>query len=472
MNFILIISDTLRRDHLGCYGNTWISTPHIDRFAEQSIVFDRAYAASFPTVPHRRDVMTGRYTFTYSVWAPLPPDEVVAAEELGKAGYTSMMVADCPHILENGYHFDRGFTGWEWIRGQESDRWKTYPPQPALPASEEKLRNPDRLVRVHQRNIADRRYETDTFVARTMMEAGQWLERNYKQEQFFLYVDTFDPHEPWDAPQWYVDRYDPGYEGEEVNYPLYGSCDYLTEAELKHARAMYAAEVTLVDRWIGMLLEKIGDLGLLENTMVIVTTDHGFYHGEHGLIGKSVITPTYSRYAPLYEEVAHVPFIVHMPDGSPRRSNAIVQAPDLMPTFLELAGAEDPGTMHGTSLVPVLRGAQDEIRAFAVSSPTIIRGSAGGCRATITTDEWSFICPGRPPAEGEYETKAVDGIAKRERIDEVFPEELYHLPSDPEQKHNVADRHPEVVRELRAEYVAFLKRVGTPEEYIEHWREE
>jgi len=127
MNFILIISDTLRRDHLGCYGNTWISTPHIDRFAEQSIVFDRTYAASFPTVPHRRDVMTGRYTFTYSVWAPLPLDEVVAAEELGKAGYVSMMVADCPHILENGYHFDRGFAGWEWIRGQESDRWRTRP---------------------------------------------------------------------------------------------------------------------------------------------------------------------------------------------------------------------------------------------------------------------------------------------------------------------------------------------------------
>ncbi|MCD6336261.1 MAG: sulfatase, partial [Candidatus Latescibacteria bacterium] len=275
MNFILIISDTLRRDHLGCYGNTWISTPHIDRFAKQSIVFDRAYAASFPTVPHRRDVMTGRYTFTYSVWAPLPSDEVVIAEELGKSGYVSMMVADCPHILENGYHFDRGFTGWEWIRGQESDRWKTYPPRPALPASEEKLRNPDRLVRVHQRNIADRRYEADTFVARTMVEAGQWLERNYKQEKFFLYVDTFDPHEPWDAPQWYVDKYDPGYEGEEVNYPLYGPCDYLTRAELKHARAMYAAEVTLVDRWIGMLLQKIEDLGLFENTMVIVTTDHG-----------------------------------------------------------------------------------------------------------------------------------------------------------------------------------------------------
>ena len=122
MNIILIVCDTLRRDHLGCYGNDWISTPHIDRFASRSIIFNRAYAASFPTVPHRHDVMTGRYTFIESEWEPLPRDEVILAQELGKAGYCSMMVIDQPHIVENGYHYDRGFTGWEWIRGQETDR--------------------------------------------------------------------------------------------------------------------------------------------------------------------------------------------------------------------------------------------------------------------------------------------------------------------------------------------------------------
>jgi arylsulfatase A-like enzyme len=71
MNFIIIVCDTLRRDHLGCYGNQWISTPHIDAFAEQAIVFERTYSASFPTVPHRRDLLTGRLTATYTPWAPL-----------------------------------------------------------------------------------------------------------------------------------------------------------------------------------------------------------------------------------------------------------------------------------------------------------------------------------------------------------------------------------------------------------------
>jgi len=471
MNFILIISDTLRRDHLGCYGNDWISTPHIDRLAEKSIVFDRAYAASFPTVPHRHDVFTGRYTFTHGAWAPLPRDEVILAEELGKAGYVSMMILDEPHIIENGYHYDRGFNGWQWIRGQESDRWQTAPARPRLPCSPQKLRNPDRLVAVHQRNIALRRCEEDTFVAQTMTQACCWLEHNYREhERFFLYVDTFDPHEPWDAPQWYVDRYDPGYKGEEVNYPVYGPTDYLTPDELKHVRALYAAEVTLVDRWVGRLLERIEDLGLLENTLVTFTTDHGFYHGEHAWIGKSHITPEWSRSIQLYEEVARIPLIVYFPGAEPRREHAFTQPPDVMPTLLELAGAPDPGTMHGRSLVPLLEGRTDRLWDFCVTSPTIIRGAGGGVRATITTDDWAYICAGKPPVGEEYVTREVDGLAKRVRAEEAVPSELYHLLSDPHQKRDVIAEHPNVAVDLRARYVRFLQELGTKEEHVAPWR--
>src|SRR3990170_4852212 len=104
MNIILIISDTFRRDHLGCYGNEWIHTEGLDAFAAKSLVFDRAYSASFPTVPHRHDVLTGRFTFTYADWAPLRAQEVVLAQALGAAGYTTMMVCDTPHIMQHGYN--------------------------------------------------------------------------------------------------------------------------------------------------------------------------------------------------------------------------------------------------------------------------------------------------------------------------------------------------------------------------------
>jgi arylsulfatase A-like enzyme len=473
MNFVLIISDTLRRDHLGCYGNEWISTPHIDRFAEQSIVFDRAYAASFPTVPHRHDVLTGRYTFTHAAWGPLPRDETILAEELGRAGYTSMMILDEPHVVENGYHYDRGFDGWEWIRGQESDRWQTAPARPQLPCSPAKLRRPERLVTVHQRNIFGRRYEEETFVARTMAQASRWLEDNYQEhERFFLCLDTFDPHEPWDAPQWYVDRYDPGYGGEVVNYPVYGPIDYLTPEELQHARALYAAEVTLVDRWVGRVLEKIEDLGLLGDTLVILTTDHGFYHGEHHWIGKSHITPEWSRNIQLYEEVAHIPFIVYFPDAEPRRERAFIQPPDIMPTFLDLAGAVDPGTMHGRSLVPLLTGAADHLRDMAVTSPAIIHGAGGGVRATVTTDEWSFICAGRPTVTKAYTTREVDGLNKQVQTVEAASSELYHLRTDPRQERDVIAQYPDVAAELRARFTQFLEDLGTDGDLIVPWRED
>ena len=471
MNFVMIISDTLRRDHLGCYGNDWISTPNIDRFASRSVVFDRAYAASFPTVPHRHDVLTGRYTFIDSRWQPLPRHEVVLAEELAKAGYTSMMILDQPHILENGFHYDRGFTGWEWIRGQETDRWQTSPARSPMPCSPQKLRSPDNTVQVHQRNIHWRQYEEDTFVAQTMTVACRWLERNWKEhERFFLYVDTFDPHEPWDAPQWYVDMYDPGYEGEKVNYPLYGPSEYLSSKELGHARALYAAEVTLVDRWVGRLLQSIEDMGLLENSVVAFTTDHGFYHGEHGLIGKNDISQGWLRYVPLYEEVAHIPLILHYPGCQPRREQAFVQPPDFMPTFLELAGAADSGTMHGRSLVPLLEGSGTTWRKFTVTSPTLIPGAIAGIRATITSDEWAFICAGKLSRGGECEDLAVDGLVKRLPMGEVYPSELYHLPSDPQQQRNVIDQHPEVAVEMRQAFTGFLEGLGTDPSFIEPWR--
>jgi arylsulfatase A-like enzyme len=304
-----------------------------------------------------------------------------------------------------------------------------------------------------------------------MTRACRWLEENRNvHDNFFLYVDTFDPHEPWNAPQWFVDMYNPGYAGEEVTYPLYGPSDYLSADELKHMRALYAAEVSLVDRWVGRLLLKISDMGLLKDTLVVLTTDHGFLHGEHGWTGKLHITPEWSRNIQLWEEVAHIPFIVHYPGADPRREEALAQPPDLMPTFLELARAPAPGSMHGRSLVPLLEGRPQAVRDFAVTSPSIINGAGGGERVTITTDEWSFICAGYPSATGDYTSLAVDGLPKQVRAEQVVPSELYHLPTDPKQAHNVIASHPDVVAELRARFVRFLEALGTAPELVAPWR--
>ena len=132
MNIIVVMSDTLRYDHLGCHGNPWIRTPHIDAFSKRCMLFDRAYQASFPTIPTRTDMMTGRLTFPFRGWTPLPEDEVILAELLTDAGYVTMLLCDTPHLVRDGHRFDRGFLGWEWIRRARgrplNHRRRTRPP--------------------------------------------------------------------------------------------------------------------------------------------------------------------------------------------------------------------------------------------------------------------------------------------------------------------------------------------------------
>lgn len=139
-SLIPIIADTLRRDHLGCYGNDWISTPPLGCLRCPICRFRAGLRGILTTVPHRYDVFTGRYKFTESRWGLRPRNEVVLSGELAKVGYISVMILDQPHIMEKGFHHDRGFTGWEWIRGQETDRWQTAPSSLTLVCDPQKLR--------------------------------------------------------------------------------------------------------------------------------------------------------------------------------------------------------------------------------------------------------------------------------------------------------------------------------------------
>jgi len=471
MNVILIVSDTFRYDHLGCCGNKWIHTPNLDAFAKKATIFDRAYAASFPTIPHRHDVYTGRYTFTYSQWSPLPRNEVVLSQLLRQAGCTTMLIVDTYHMIKNAHYYDRGFDGWWWIRGQERDRYMTAPKKVKFTCDPSKLLWGEAEI-TYLRNVSLRQFESDYFVAQTMTAAARWLELNYDQhDKFFLHIDTFDPHEPWDPPKYYVEMYDPGYEGEEVIYPIYRPCDYLTPDELKHCRALYAGEVTMVDRWVGMLLEKTEDLGLLENTAIIFTSDHGIYLGEHGLMGKMIITRMAHGFYPLYEEVTHIPLIMYLPDvNRGKRCQALVQPPDLTATILELLGAKDTGTVRGKSLLPLLEGENVAWRDFAVSSPSIIDGPVSGQRITVTTDEWALIYA------GQVEDALKDNPSRRmnfehlEKLAGKVENELHNLSKDPRQQHNVFDEEKDVAKQLHSKLVEFLKKAGTREKYLKYWR--
>jgi len=478
MNVILIISDTFRRDNLGCYGGDKVHTPHIDKFAEKSFIFDSAYCMSFPTVPNRNDILTGRCTFTYKPWAPIDRNEVTLPAVLNKAGAVTSLVVDTPHPFTPGFNYQRDFQAWEVIRGQENDRWKTSLREVTFPCAPEKLRNPHGTVVQYLRNVANRKMEADYFVARTMQTASDWLEENYKHP-FFLYIDTFDPHEPWDPPKYYVDLYDAGYEGEEVIYPRYDKCDYLTESELKHCKALYDGEVTLVDRWVGLLLDRVKSLGLLKNTMVIFTTDHGFYIGEHGYTGKSLITQQYHQALPLYPTVSAIPLLIYLPGVEKKiHIGALAQSVDMMPTILDFMGVDIPGTVQGLSLMPIMKGQKEDLREIAISSPTIsatnIQIPQPTNRSSITDKEWMLIYGSQVDKVNEPEvTEMVDSMKRQMRILEKMPilPELYHLPSDPNCAKNVINEHFDEAKRLHKAFVEFLESAGVPEKHLRFFRE-
>jgi arylsulfatase A-like enzyme len=441
MNLICVMSDTLRYDFLGANGHPWIKTPSLDRFAGEAVVFERAFQASFPTIPTRTDLWTGRYTFPFHGWAPLRADVPTFATLLGAAGYTTMLIGDTPHLFSRDHHFHRGFTGWQWMRGQESDNVYTTPRQVEYGCDPCKLRADPGipLCTNYLRNRSRWTVEEDWCCARTFRTAMQWLAENHSEGPFCLWLDTFDPHEAWDPPQHYVDLYDPGYEGEVVVSPDYNRADVLTPRELEHARARYAGEITMVDTWFGRLLATVDLLELRENTAILFMSDHGFYIGEHGLVGKHGIKPFHTW--PFYDEVAHINLMWRIPGGAARRTPALVQPPDVTPTMLELAEIPAPETFHGRSLVPVLQGEIDTGREIAVTSSVLpVQSTGTPVHSTITDGEWVLIYGG-----------------------EQAPAELYHRPSDPGQVRNrLPEAHSEAER-LLARHVELLRDLGTDE---------
>jgi arylsulfatase A-like enzyme len=461
LNVIVIMTDTLRPDHLGCTGNTadspqewearrrggspparerpWIDTRHIDRFAAEATVFERAFAGSFPTVPCRTDCFTGSTVFPWRGWSPLPVDGPCLAQTLLREGYRTQLIYDPPMYQRSGMGLDRGFQGVRWIRGQTSDGYVVDPTLPVrLEGPPEKWRNQGTPWLQHQRNTFYWKGELDHFGPRTLLTAEQWLEKNHRSGPFFLWVDTWDPHEPWDAPQYYVDRYDPGYTGLVVNQPEYSPGDCLTVEEQRHVRALYAAEVTMVDRALGRFYAKLDDLGLRGNTLVIHLSDHGHNIGEHGIQGKPTSGPLQ-----IYEELGRITLLVRHPDGrgAGRRSGALAQPVDVYATALDAAAVPADAAVRrgldGRSLLPVMAGERPDGQHRAVGytsrHPFLQRQPTP---VTITTAEWSYVY--WPGSHGRRS-------------------ELYQLPSDPRQEQNVIEAHRGVADDLRRDYLGWLR---------------
>jgi arylsulfatase A-like enzyme len=357
-NLLLVSVDTLRADHLGAYGRQPSPTPGLDRLAASGTLFLEARATTSWTLPSLASLMTSLHASSHGCWdfrSRLDGSFETLADLLYAAGFETAAIASHTFLGE-AFGLQQGFAHYD-----------TDLVRPNLKASHQAVTSPE---------LTDR--------------AVAWLrQRGGGAARWFLWVHYFDPH---------------------ADYELHEGISEAFGTGTLHER--YVGEVAFTDRAIGRLLEALEDLGLADETVVVVTADHGEEFGEHGGI-------SHGRH--LYREVLHVPLLVRAPGFPPGRAAGTVSLVDVLPTALELLGLPVPEGLQGRSLVPALRGEALAPRPALAE----LRLYAGQHGESLELDGWKLV---------------------RGRGREA--PQLFDVRSDPGDERDVAAEHPEVVARL------------------------
>jgi arylsulfatase A-like enzyme len=397
-NVVLIVVDSLRPDFLGAYGAPRMRTPNFDALIARGLRFNRAFPEAMVTVPARRSIFTGQRIFPYRDFRPIADlgispgwtgidnlDQTLM-KALSDAGYRTIQVTDNPHtgFTQTYKPFRLAWDTFVSIEGRTGTR------NPIDSVSDAQVRRwlpkalqaNERYILGMKKNLANTGYgrdDSESDAARVFGEANRQLEAAARSgDRFALVVDCFDPHEPWSPPKEYIDLYgDPAYEGPEIGTVDYGPADYLSKDELRRAHADYAAAVTMTDRWLGSFLDRFDELGLADNTAIVLVSDHGVLLGERGWVGKIP--------GELHPEMAQVPFAIVHPAGkrAGESSEYFASTHDIGPTILAMLGIDRPRWMEGYDLSVLLDDEQPPDRPFHY----------GGMynRYYIRTDQWVLL---------------------------------------------------------------------------------
>lgn len=365
MKAVFILCDTLSLRFLSSYhAESPAFTPNIDRMARRGVVFDNHFVGSAPCMPARRDILTGRLNFLEKPWGGMEPFDFSMPSVLAEhQNVHSMMFSDHSHyLIPGGENYTKGFTAFQVFRGQEGDPVWVRPDENGIRKEERPEWFKGVYSEAEKENRSHFRDEQDYPSVKTLSGAAKWLEENHDADNFLLWAESFDPHEPYDAPRHYLDLYEkPGdYDGYDFTHPSYEENEF-SEAETAHLVRRYKALITMTDRNLGEILDVMDRYDLWKDTMLIFTTDHGYHLGEHGFMAKN--------YMPPYNEVFHIPMIVCHPDVAPGRCSALTQNIDVLPTMMEFFGVSEsviPYPLHGHSLLPLLRGETDSVREDAI----------------------------------------------------------------------------------------------------------
>jgi arylsulfatase A-like enzyme len=396
MKVLVISVRGLHLGYLSCYGNGWIETPMLDSLAAESVVFDQHYADCPDPGAARRSWRSGCSQLP-RLDGQLPlatADYPDLLESLRQAGIATHLVADGSRPIPDAFK-----DGWDAVTV-----------------------------------VKPRRAESP--LEQTLSTTVHVLERLVEKEHWLVWVDLATLVPPWDVPEEYYapyfesdaigdDENESEEEAEEPLQPLFDPQPGLIAKDddemLDRLQYSYAGAVTFLDAALDALVEELGNLGLGDEIVFMLTSDHGLPLGEHGMMG--LFRPW------LHEELSHIPLLLSLPDSqnAGRRVPALTQPSDLMPTLLDLFGQPVPSTVQGRSLLPLARGETDQVRPHVCSG---LQGE-GGAEYALRTSEWCFILPVLVP----------DGDPPRIA-------QLYAKPEDRWEVNNVIHHHQEVAEEL------------------------
>ena len=401
-NVIVLMLDSFRADHLGAFGNASTLTPNLRPASPpSSTLFTHSYPEGLPTIPVRTSLFTGKFTYPFRPWQVLhPEDHPLLAEILWAEGFLSALISDTYHMHKPGYGFSRGFDDVTWLRGQEGDPFVRDPgiKVDVAPFFKSRTGNPNEEAQTRQylRNRHDWQTEDDHFTPRLMHRGLDWLEGQDKKENLFLWIDSFCPHEPWDPPDRFLKQVAPEFSGKKLLLPSPGdAAGYLNADEMANIKSLYGAVVAFVDHSVGAFLDELRRMGLYENSMIIIATDHGEPFGDHGIVRKARPWG--------YEELARTFLMIREPGGNGAgRVDSYTQQTDITATILDYLGIAAPPRMTSKSLLPLILGQQEryETSPFAATTARVCR--SGGTTGVTTIS--STATPSKKRAAGSSRT--------------------------------------------------------------------
>jgi arylsulfatase A-like enzyme len=403
-NIVLLGIDSLRRDHMSCYGYPRLTTPHLDRFAAESVVFEQTFSAHIPTTSAYASMLTGMDVFTTQVVAlrhkgPLRSEVQTLPEILRAEGYNTSCVGFSGNPSSRGFDTYLEYPAWgSWNEGRSPK---------AQDLNAVALPELDRLAAT--------------------------------RAPFLLFLRHMDPHAPYLPPAPFERMFYHGNELDRKNKSMRPVMafkpfrDFFASwmppgiTDKDYVIAQYDGAIAYMDAAIQSIFTALAARGLAENTIVVVNGDHGETLYDH---------ECYFDHHGLYEPTLAVPLIIRYPGRLPggRRVRGYNQHKDLVPTLLELAGiTRDEIAFDGCSLLPMLRGeVASHESEFYITECTWMRKH--GWR----TPQWKLILALEP----DFHFKP--------------PVELYNLVEDPEENHNLADSHPQVVAALQERMSAWI----------------